>query len=475
MTSDAVSPPRGNDVTLIASVRAGDPHAYAELFDRHRQSVERLARALRRDGSADELVGSVFADGLREILEGDADRIAVRPWLLSLTKTSDDPSGGKTAFEALDPEHQAVLWQLAVDDEEPERVATTLGVSTSALARRLEQAREALRTEYLRQQREASAPLHARTHLDDVTMHADECATCLGLWWAAEELSTAKSLAASVLGDDVAERYLRTQAHRKTRRVRRPRWIPTAVATVAAGLLLSASLGALAVAQWGPGSVPEAWRTINAKPSTPVASDPSGSAEPDDDASGEPDPRDRSSDPDDDAQPEPDRPSAGEPSASPEPKPDDRSPHGSPGKMPVSFAFADPVSTPDGNRTTFQINFSLGGESVKGSSPRTATMRFMFEQSVRLTGSSGDLNCSGGGSVVTCTRSLTPGENTSPSITVVGDDAVSGQVQVSSSDLPDSPSSHSFSFRPVHKDRVPDPVPTPTPSEPGGEEREPVR
>jgi len=462
MTLDATVPTRRrSDVTLIKAVRAGDPHAYAELFDRHRASVERLAHARRRDGSAAELVGSVFADGLRRILDGEADDVAVRPWLLTLTGVGDPESGGRAAFDALTPDQQTLLWQLIVDHDDSADVAVALGIGSSDVGGRLDEAREALRRTYLRQQREMSAPLHARTHLDDVTMHAEDCATCLGLWWAADELSTAKSLAETVLGGELAERYLRTRVHRRTRRVR-SRWLPTTVATITAGLLLGSSIGALAVAHWGPAGVPDAWRAISAQPSSSSGSPESVEPSHSNDASGRPGEQPRRPDSGDDAGR--DRPSDDDPSNPSSPPPDD---DGSSTPMPVGFAFADPTQTTVDGETAFTVNFRLTGESARGSASRTATMRFQFDQPVRLDGASGDLRCTGGGTVITCTRSLKPGDTAAPWITVVGAERVSGEVRVTSGDLPDSPTSHNFSFGESRIELVPEPEPSPEPNEPG--------
>ena len=459
---DAQRTSQRSDEALVSAAQAGDATAYSALFDRHRPAVEHLAVCLTRERASEALVGTVFAEGLSRVLAGEADEAAIRPWLLGLTLdahgAASPDSAASRAWQSLTPVHRTVLWHTVVEEAPAAETALVAGVRPQEIPALRAGAETALRTAYLTRQREDAAALHARTHLDDLSAHADACATCLGLWWAVEDLTHAHELAAATLGP-VAGRYLREPTSRRAAPVR-PRWVPAVLIATAATLLAATSAGALAVAQWGPSSVPTAWGGL---PSVPSAS---ASPTPDPETPEEPtpestEPTTAAPSPDDEDTPEP---STEAPAPSTQP-PDAPPPSAPPAAMGVGFAFGDPDRLATGGQRLVRINLQLVGEQASPGA-RQVTVRFGIDTTFRFSGASG-LSCAPSSSAVTCTRTLRPGETARASVTVVADE-VRGRAHVWSSDTSGSPRGHSFSFGPWAGGETPPPKPGPVPEDTPG-------
>ena len=82
----AADPTAPSDAELIALVRGGDAHAYGTLFERHRESANRLARQLVSSADADDLVSEAFIKVLWVLKDGGGPDIAFRPYLLTAVR-----------------------------------------------------------------------------------------------------------------------------------------------------------------------------------------------------------------------------------------------------------------------------------------------------------------------------------------------------------------------------------------------------
>ncbi|RLV56787.1 hypothetical protein D9V41_03130 [Aeromicrobium phragmitis] len=423
-----------DDASLLEATREGDHAAFSELFERHRAAVERLAESVTRGRDAETLVSAAFIEGLGRVLDGAATDAAFRPWILRVVMechgTSFASTTASAAFWSLPVSQQSLIWSAVVDD-------------APADSRALAAASDALRAEFLRRQREDASSRHARTHLDDLEGHADTCATCLGVWWSADDLTSATSLARSVLGVG-GERYLRQPAADRRRRRPRPRWIPATFVASVAAMLLATSLGALAVAHWGPGNVAAGWRTSAPTPTpAPTAAPSAGApAPPSPDATATP-------------RPEPTPSSEPPPAPSPSPVP---SPTARPSEEPsvpedmaVGFAFGDPHDEyVTRNGTAYQarhIRFHIVAEDAQGTHARAVMMRFEFAGAVTYLDSSSALSCTPSAQTITCTTSLAPGNSVSGTITVEHEQG-SGRARVHTSDDPSAATDHVFDFGP---------------------------
>jgi RNA polymerase sigma-70 factor (ECF subfamily) len=70
---------------MRARIRAGDPRAFAELFDEYAKTVYNHAYRLTADwGSAEDIVSATFMEAWRGRLRLDADGGSLRPWLLGI-------------------------------------------------------------------------------------------------------------------------------------------------------------------------------------------------------------------------------------------------------------------------------------------------------------------------------------------------------------------------------------------------------
>jgi RNA polymerase sigma factor (sigma-70 family) len=179
LSSDLAAP---SDAELISSVRGGDVAAYGDLFARHRDAANRLARQLVRGPDADDLVSEAFAKVLTVLQGGGGPDVAFRAYLLTAVRrlhvdkmragakvqTSDDMSfydpgvpfqdtavaafesgAAAKAFATLPERWQLVLWHLEVEGQKPADIAPLLGMSANSVSALAYRAREGLRQAFL--------------------------------------------------------------------------------------------------------------------------------------------------------------------------------------------------------------------------------------------------------------------------------------------------------------------------------------
>ncbi|MBE1877916.1 sigma-70 family RNA polymerase sigma factor [Myceligenerans pegani] len=180
-----------SDETLLADLRAGRDHAFAELYVRHRRAAVGVARrVVGKSHAVDDVVAESFTSFLSVVRDGGGPSGNVRSYLLTTVRNTairfrhaqeravpaeaeivdgphhdadglvaaDDVQRIRQAFAALPPRWRRVLWYVDVHDLPPAQAGPLLGVSpnaTSSLARR---ARERLRREYLQAHRGRVAP-----------------------------------------------------------------------------------------------------------------------------------------------------------------------------------------------------------------------------------------------------------------------------------------------------------------------------
>ena len=78
----------GDDRLSVSGLAAGDPAAFAALYDRHVRPVYSLAlRMLGDEGDAEDLVQEVFAQAWRRSSSYEAGRGPVIAWLLTITRS----------------------------------------------------------------------------------------------------------------------------------------------------------------------------------------------------------------------------------------------------------------------------------------------------------------------------------------------------------------------------------------------------
>ncbi|GAB2927691.1 sigma-70 family RNA polymerase sigma factor [Streptomyces sp. NPDC058869] len=186
-----------SDARLIEDMRAGDDHAYEELFRRHAGAVLRYARSCCRDAhTADDLTAEVFARTLQAVRGGKGPTEAVRAYLMTAVRhvaaawtrsarrehlvddfavfatqatrsseLSDDDTlelgadvlamheaeqtMAMQAFRSLPERWQAVLWHTTVEEESPSEIAPLFGLTANATAVLASRAREGLKQAYL--------------------------------------------------------------------------------------------------------------------------------------------------------------------------------------------------------------------------------------------------------------------------------------------------------------------------------------
>lgn len=186
-----------SDARLIEDMRAGDDHAYEELFRRHSGAVLRYARSCCRDAhTADDLTAEVFARTLQAVRGGKGPTEAVRAYLMTAVRhvaaawtksakrehlvddfavfaaqasrsseLSDDDTldlgadvlamheaeqtMAMQAFRSLPERWQAVLWHTTVEEESPSEIAPLFGLTANATAVLASRAREGLKQAYL--------------------------------------------------------------------------------------------------------------------------------------------------------------------------------------------------------------------------------------------------------------------------------------------------------------------------------------
>ncbi|HET9860408.1 MAG TPA: sigma-70 family RNA polymerase sigma factor [Nocardioidaceae bacterium] len=179
LLSDIETP---SDAELISCVRGGDVAAYGELFSRHIEAANRLARQLARGPDADDLVSEAFAKVLQVLQGGGGPDVAFRAYLLTSVRrlhvdriragqklqTSDDMTqfdpgipfqdtavadfengAAAKAFASLPERWQLVLWHLEVEGQKPADIAPLLGMSANSVSALAYRAREGLRQAFL--------------------------------------------------------------------------------------------------------------------------------------------------------------------------------------------------------------------------------------------------------------------------------------------------------------------------------------
>ncbi len=228
-----------NDAELISKVRGGDLEAYGELFARHKQAADRLARTLTTGAEADDLVSDAFNKVLDVLLKGGGPDLAFRAYLLTsvrrlhidkirshqrATPTDDleahdkgvhvtDPAvadfeGGAAAraFASLPERWQMVLWHLEVENQKPAEIAPLLGMSANSVSALAYRAREGLRQAFLNEHaqdatdaacRETQPLLGAyvrkalsRRDTTKVEAHLDDCRKCTAAYLELAEVNT---------------------------------------------------------------------------------------------------------------------------------------------------------------------------------------------------------------------------------------------------------------------------------------------
>lgn len=229
MTAQLVDQLPDGDPVLLSRVRAGDPDAYAVLFERHRASATAFAGGLAGHSHADDLVAEAFAKVFDALQRDLGPTVSFRSYLLTSIRSIwnntvrserrydlvDDydvlpPSDALTlvddpdqrfdnqavaeAYRTLPERWQAVLWYTAVEGLPHDEVAVHLGIKPNAVAALAFRAREGLRQAYLSAHLRTTAdtacqawapllPAHARGSLDrrkrpGMLAHLDGCLPC---------------------------------------------------------------------------------------------------------------------------------------------------------------------------------------------------------------------------------------------------------------------------------------------------------
>ncbi|MFF0944647.1 zf-HC2 domain-containing protein [Kocuria sp. CPCC 205300] len=166
---------RTTDEELLAAVRAGEPHAFHDLRDRHwptAVAVARLHTPSRPD--AEQLAGTAVDQTLADLSADDAPEVFLRARLVEVAgRAGAEPPRAAEAvsgvYLGLPPSWQAVLWHTEVEGLPLDRTAELLGLSPAATTALHLEARAGLRAAY------------RRTKLDHpLTGACEECAGDLG-------------------------------------------------------------------------------------------------------------------------------------------------------------------------------------------------------------------------------------------------------------------------------------------------------
>jgi RNA polymerase sigma factor (sigma-70 family) len=193
-----------SDATLIARTRAGDDHAYAELYARHSPSARATAWSLlRSQQEVDDVTSEAFARVLAILRDGRGPDEAFRPYLLTCvrrgcvdrgasaerqlpvdpgtladrTPNRDDEFERRTesefmasAFTSLPVRWRQVLWLTEVERRSHVEVGTRLGLAPAAVAALAARARQGLSAAYLRAHLGARADRECRTVAERLPM-----------------------------------------------------------------------------------------------------------------------------------------------------------------------------------------------------------------------------------------------------------------------------------------------------------------
>ncbi len=187
------------DAELIERTRTGDMTAYDELYRRHLDGAQRVARVV--TGSHDEaqdVVSEAFTRVLDRLQHGGGpegelgpylntivrrlaidryrasrrDGLPADPTLFEVMPETDDPIARSTdrdlvrrAFETLPDRWQQVLWHTEIEGRTPAALAPTLGSTPNAVAALAYRAREGLRQAYLAVHLSADIPAECRPYV----------------------------------------------------------------------------------------------------------------------------------------------------------------------------------------------------------------------------------------------------------------------------------------------------------------------
>ena len=220
-----------SDAELIASSRAGDSDAYAELYNRHIDGARAAARALSRSrADTDDIVAEAFSRVLSALRRGGGPDVSFRPYLLTAVRNSfydrarrakreevtDEPddivslsaldaaNSGEDramvaeAFASLPERWQLVLWHTEVEGMTAAEVAPLVGLAPNAASALAYRAREGLRQAYLQSHLKQNIPSECsecapklgayvrdglaareRRRVDDHLVHCDSCTRLL--------------------------------------------------------------------------------------------------------------------------------------------------------------------------------------------------------------------------------------------------------------------------------------------------------
>jgi DNA-directed RNA polymerase specialized sigma24 family protein len=353
-----------SDAELIKAVASGNAAAYATLHERHVAAARILARRVASSFvEAEEVLSETFSrlhGVLRRGAGGGAPAEALRPFLLTAVRRvaqertsaggagagDDIPSLGEPlfvdpeaadlesarlalAFSALPERQRAVLWHIEIEQADPAEVAALVGLIADGVVALADQARAALRQQYLKQYASEIVPEDCKTvadklgeHLANATRGGDEamvqrhlrgCRECraVAIELGACGRSLRQTVAPIFLGPAAASylaavnapaaapgpagaglRWLRrtpSQVRRTTRQVgQAPQWIRGATRqqqALAGGVAMLAVVGVTGLtltlaASSTPEPAPLAKHPVAIGPSRPSAAAPSSAAQP---------------------------------------------------------------------------------------------------------------------------------------------------------------------------------------------------
>ena len=236
LLSDVDTP---SDAELISRVRGGDVAAYGDLFSRHKDAANRLARQLVRGPDSDDLVAEAFAKVLSVLQGGGGPDVAFRAYLLTAVRrlhvdrvrsgarvqpTDDlapfdagvpfqdtavagfESGAAAKAFASLPERWQLVLWHLEVEGQKPADIAPLLGMSANSVSALAYRAREGLRQAFLTMHLSDTSAAQCRwvnEHLGayvrkglakrdaaKVQGHLDECRRCTAMYLELTEVNS---------------------------------------------------------------------------------------------------------------------------------------------------------------------------------------------------------------------------------------------------------------------------------------------
>lgn len=211
------------DDVLAGRVRAGEPEAFRDLYERHREAVWRCAREY-APHDADDLAAEAFTRILQQLRDGGGPETSFRAYARTVVRRlaaergrragreeavaelpeqrdpRDEASGAidreqiRRAFGKLPDRWQRALWLTEVEGCGPEDLGAALNVAPGAASSLAHRAREGLREAYLLVHVGARTPRRCRStierlpayvrgsltpgHTVRVREHLDDCAFC---------------------------------------------------------------------------------------------------------------------------------------------------------------------------------------------------------------------------------------------------------------------------------------------------------